>query len=57
MRLKLNATHKLLLFAVDVNAMGDNVSTTMKNTENVVYAMEKVPFCVKARRKESTRKT
>jgi hypothetical protein len=34
--LKLNGTHQLLVYADDVNLLGDNIDTIRKNTENVI---------------------
>jgi hypothetical protein len=34
--LKLNGTHELLVFADDVNLLGDNIDTIKKNTETVI---------------------
>jgi hypothetical protein len=33
--LKLNGTHKLLLYADDMNLLGDNIDTIKKNTETL----------------------
>jgi hypothetical protein len=34
--LKLNGTHKLLVYAYDVNLLGDNIDTIKKNTETFI---------------------
>jgi hypothetical protein len=36
--LKLIGTHQLLAYADDVNLLGDNTDTIMKNTETLIYA-------------------
>jgi hypothetical protein len=33
--MKLNGTHELLVYADDVNLLGDIIDTTQKNTETV----------------------
>jgi hypothetical protein len=40
--LKLNVTHQLLAYAGDVNLLGDNIDTVMKNTETLIYANREV---------------
>jgi hypothetical protein len=40
--LKLNRTHQLLVYADDVNLLGDNISTITKNTETLIDASEEV---------------
>jgi hypothetical protein len=41
-RLKLNGTHQLLAYAVDVNLLGDNIDTIKKNKETLIYASKEV---------------
>jgi hypothetical protein len=36
--LKLNETHQLLVYADDVNLLGDNIDTTKKNIETLIGA-------------------
>jgi hypothetical protein len=41
-RLKLNETHQLLVYAADLNLLGDNIDTTQKNTEILTAARKEV---------------
>jgi hypothetical protein len=40
--LKLNGTHQLLVYADDMNLLGDNMETINKNTENLVDASKEI---------------
>jgi hypothetical protein len=40
MGLKLNGTHQLLVYADDVNLLGDNIDTTEKNTQTKEAGLE-----------------
>jgi hypothetical protein len=42
MGLKLNWTHQLLVYADDVNLLGDNIDTIKKTTETLIDATKKV---------------
>jgi hypothetical protein len=41
-RLKLNGTHQLLVYADDGNLLGTNMNTTKKKTEAVIGASKKL---------------
>jgi hypothetical protein len=40
--LKLNGTHQLLVYADDVNLLGDNVDTMKKNTQTLIDTSKEV---------------
>jgi hypothetical protein len=40
--LKLNGTHELLVYAAEVNLLGDNTETIKKNIENLIDASKEV---------------
>jgi hypothetical protein len=40
--LKLNGTHQLLVYADDVNLLGDDIDTIKTNTETLIYATKEV---------------
>jgi hypothetical protein len=40
--LKLNGTHQLLVYADDVNLLGDNIVTVKKNTQTLIDASKEV---------------
>jgi hypothetical protein len=46
--LKLNGTHQLLVYADDVNLLGDNIDTTKKNTEILTRSSKEVGLEVNA---------
>jgi hypothetical protein len=45
--LKLNWTHQLLVYADDVNLLGDNIDTIKKNTEPLIDAGKEVNLEIK----------
>jgi hypothetical protein len=40
--LKLNGTHQLLAYADDVNLLGDDIDTIIRNTETLIYGSKEV---------------
>jgi hypothetical protein len=46
--LNLNGTHQLLVYADDVNLLGDNIDIMKKNTETLIDASKKVSLEVNA---------
>jgi biotin operon repressor len=46
--LKLNGTHQLLVYADDVNLLGDTIGTTNKNTWTLIDASKEVGLEVNA---------
>jgi hypothetical protein len=46
--MKLNGTHQLLVFAVDVNLLGDNIDAVKKNTETLIDTSKEVSLDVNA---------
>jgi retron-type reverse transcriptase len=41
-QVKLNGTHPLLVYADDVNILGDNIDTMKKNTQSITDASKEV---------------
>jgi hypothetical protein len=50
-RLKLNGTLQLLVYADDVHLLGDNINTTKKNTDTLIDAGKEVGLEVNAEKK------
>jgi hypothetical protein len=46
--LKSNGTHQLLVYADDVNILGDNTDTVKKNTETLIDTIKRVILEVNA---------
>jgi hypothetical protein len=46
--LKLNGTHQVLVYADDVNLLGDNIDAMKKNTETLIGAIKEVGLEVNA---------
>jgi hypothetical protein len=44
--LKLDGTHQLLVYADDVNLLGDNIDTIKRNTETLIDANKEVDLQV-----------
>jgi hypothetical protein len=40
--LKLNGTHQLLVYADDVNLLGDNIDTIKRDTQNLIDASKEI---------------
>jgi hypothetical protein len=54
MGLKFNGTHRLLVYADDVNLLGDNIDTTKKNIETLIDASKEVGLEVNAEKTKYT---
>jgi hypothetical protein len=48
--LKINETHRLLVYADDENLLGDNIDTIKKNRENLTDASKEVSLEVNAKK-------
>jgi hypothetical protein len=49
--LKINGTHKLLVYADDVNQLGGNIDTIKKNTEILIGAIKDVRLRINTEKK------
>jgi hypothetical protein len=52
--LKLNGTHQLLVYADDVNLLGDNIDTIKKNTQTLIDTGKEVGLEVNTEKTEHT---
>jgi hypothetical protein len=50
----LNGTHQLLVYADDVNLLGDNIDTNKKNTQTLIDAGKEVGLEVNMEKTEYT---
>jgi hypothetical protein len=50
MGMKLNGAHQILVYADDINLLGDNINTKQKNTGVLIGASKKIGLEVKAER-------